>query len=101
MDLKTCRRDMYFSPYLNIHALYILRSVLFFSIALIRLQELLKDPFIRQRQVVVRQFLPHQEYRKLLKELGRAGIKNIVIDVPTKSVQTVLKHVSIVDFLFY
>lgn len=62
--------------------------------ALIRLQELLKDPFIRQRQVIVRQFQPQQEYRKLLKELGRAGIKNIVIDVPTKSVQTVLKHVS-------
>ncbi|XP_055949949.1 glutamate receptor ionotropic, kainate 2-like [Argiope bruennichi] len=69
------------------------------SDALIRLQELLKDPFIRQRQVVVRQFLPHQEYRKLLKELGRAGIKNIVIDVPTKNVQTVLKHAQQVDMM--
>ncbi|CAL1279907.1 unnamed protein product [Larinioides sclopetarius] len=64
-----------------------------------RATELLKDPFIRQRQVVVRQFLPHQEYRKLLKELGRAGIKNIVIDVPTKNVQTVLKHAQQVDMM--
>ncbi|KAG8176522.1 hypothetical protein JTE90_018995, partial [Oedothorax gibbosus] len=69
------------------------------SDALIRLQELLKDPFIRQRQVVVRQFLPNQEYRKLLKELGRAGIKNIVIDVPTRSVHTVLKHAQQVDMM--
>ncbi|XP_067123751.1 glutamate receptor ionotropic, kainate 2 isoform X1 [Centruroides vittatus] len=69
------------------------------SDALVRLQELLKDPFIRERKIIVRQFMPGQEYRKLLKELGRSGIKNIVLDVPTNHIHTALKHAQQVDMM--
>ncbi|KFM61559.1 glutamate receptor ionotropic, kainate 1-like, partial [Stegodyphus dumicola] len=60
--------------------------------ALIRLQELLKDPMIKQRPVVVRQFEEDNDYRKTLKELGRKGIKNFVVDVDTQNVHLLLKH---------
>ncbi|GBO27804.1 hypothetical protein AVEN_87205-1 [Araneus ventricosus] len=62
--------------------------------SLIRLQELLKDPIIKQRRVVVKQFEENNDYRKTLKELGRKGIKNFVVDVETPNVPLLLRHVS-------
>ncbi|KAL1478838.1 hypothetical protein MTO96_052344, partial [Rhipicephalus appendiculatus] len=67
--------------------------------ALIRLQEILKDPLMRERKVVVRQFEPGVEYRKVLKDVGKSGIKNIVLDVPIEHVHTALKHAQQVDMM--
>lgn len=67
--------------------------------ALIRLQEILKDPLMRERKVVVRQFESGVEYRKILKDVGRSGIKNIVLDVPTERIHTALKHAQQVDMM--
>ncbi|XP_054715518.1 glutamate receptor ionotropic, kainate 2-like [Uloborus diversus] len=67
--------------------------------ALIRLQELLKDPMIRTRHVVVRQFEENNNYRKTLKDLGKKGIKNFVVDVDTQDVHLLLKHAQEVDML--
>lgn len=67
--------------------------------ALVRLQELLKDPSIRERRVLVKQFVQGKEYRKSIKEIGRAGIKNFIIDVPTEKIQMVLKHAQQVDMM--
>ncbi|XP_077485672.1 glutamate receptor ionotropic, kainate 2-like isoform X1 [Amblyomma americanum] len=67
--------------------------------ALIRLQEILKDPLMRERKVVVRQFEPGVEYRKVLKDVGKSGIKNIVLDVPTEHIHTALKHAQQVDMM--
>lgn len=69
------------------------------SDALIRLQEILKDPLMRERKVMVRQFEPGVEYRKVLKDIGRSGIKNIVLDVPTQRIHTALKHAQQVDMM--
>lgn len=68
------------------------------SIALIRLQELLKDPIIRKARVIVRQFEENNDYRSTLKELGKKGIKNFVVDVETENVHLLLKHVSSNDY---
>ncbi|XP_071042115.1 glutamate receptor ionotropic, kainate 2-like [Parasteatoda tepidariorum] len=67
--------------------------------ALIRLQELLKDPVIKQRRVIVRQFEEEKDYRKTLKELGRKGIKSFVVDVDVQNVHTLLRHAQKVDML--
>ncbi|XP_022249395.1 glutamate receptor ionotropic, kainate 2-like [Limulus polyphemus] len=69
--------------------------------ALIRLEELLKDPLMReeQRKVLVKQIVPGQEYRKLLKEIGKAGVKNIIVDVPTEKIIDFLKHAKEVDMM--
>ncbi|XP_076307933.1 glutamate receptor ionotropic, kainate 2-like isoform X2 [Tachypleus tridentatus] len=62
--------------------------------ALIRLQELLQDPLMQEkkRKVLVKQLVPGQEYRKLLKEIGRAGVQNIIVDVPTENIISFLRH---------
>ncbi|KAG8191844.1 hypothetical protein JTE90_022833, partial [Oedothorax gibbosus] len=67
--------------------------------ALIRLHELLKDPLIRHRRVVIRQFEDNSDYRITLKELGRKGIKNFVVDVDPHNVHMLLKHAQMVDML--
>ncbi|XP_022255411.1 glutamate receptor ionotropic, kainate 2-like [Limulus polyphemus] len=67
--------------------------------ALVRLQELLKDPSIRKRRVIVKQFVQGREYRKIIKELGRAGVKNFIIDVPSEKIRTVLKQAQQVDMM--
>lgn len=69
------------------------------SDALIRLQILLRDPEIRQKNVIVRQFNPDQEYRKLLKEMGRNGVKNMIIDVAAENIVTVLEHAQQMDMM--
>ncbi|XP_076341036.1 glutamate receptor ionotropic, kainate 1-like [Tachypleus tridentatus] len=72
--------------------------------ALIRLEELLKDPLMqeKQRTVLVKQSLPGQEYRKLLKEIGKAGVKNLIVDVPTENIIQFLRHVCLFHcFLLY
>ncbi|XP_076358702.1 glutamate receptor ionotropic, kainate 2-like [Tachypleus tridentatus] len=67
--------------------------------ALVRLQELLKDPSIRKRRVIVKQFVQGRDYRKIIKELGRAGVKNFIIDVPSEKIRTVLKQAQQVDMM--
>lgn len=68
--------------------------------ALISMQEILKDPSIREKRIVVRQFPPgHNEYRTTFKELHKLAIKNIIVDVPKESVYNVLKHAQQVDML--
>ncbi|XP_023230158.1 glutamate receptor ionotropic, kainate 2-like isoform X2 [Centruroides sculpturatus] len=69
------------------------------SDALIRLQTLLRDPAMRQKNVIVRQFSPEQEYRKLLKEMGRNGVKNMIIDVATENLVTVIEHAQQMDMM--
>lgn len=44
---------------------------------------------MKENRVTVRQFEPGTEYRKTLKDIGKTGIKNIVLDVPIKSLYTV------------
>ncbi|XP_076352002.1 glutamate receptor ionotropic, kainate 2-like isoform X2 [Tachypleus tridentatus] len=69
--------------------------------ALIRLEELLKDPLMREikQNVLVKQLVPGQEYRKLLKEIGKAGVKNLIVDVPTENIVSLLKHAKEVDMM--
>ena len=66
--------------------------------ALVRVQEVLKDAELREKKIVVRQF-ETDEYRKYFKEIGKLGIRNIIIDVPRDHIQTVLKHAQQVDML--
>lgn len=66
--------------------------------ALVRVQEVLKDPDLREKQIVVRQF-ETDEYRKIFKEIGKIGIRNIILDVPREHIQTVLKHAQQVEML--
>ncbi|XP_022241144.1 glutamate receptor ionotropic, kainate 2-like [Limulus polyphemus] len=69
--------------------------------ALIRLQELLQDPLVQEkkRKVLVKQLVPGQEYRKLLKEIGRAGVQNVIVDVPTENIIRFLRHAKEVDMM--
>ncbi|XP_022701514.1 glutamate receptor ionotropic, kainate 2-like [Varroa jacobsoni] len=68
--------------------------------ALVRLQEILKDAtLMKENRVTVRQFEIGTEYRKTLKDIGKTGIKNIVLDVPIRSLYTVLKHAQQVDMM--
>ncbi|GBN16202.1 hypothetical protein AVEN_260873-1 [Araneus ventricosus] len=80
--------------YANTEKLHLVICSMYQKLALIRLQELLKDPIIKQRRVVVKQFEENNDYRKTLKELGRKGIKNFVVDVETPNVPLLLRHVS-------
>ena len=66
--------------------------------ALVRVQEVLKDPDLRQKKIVVRQF-DSDEYRKVFKEIGKLGIRNIILDVPREHIHTVLRHAQQVDML--
>lgn len=66
--------------------------------ALVRVQEILKDPELREKRIVVRQF-ESDEYRKTFKEIGKIGIRNLILDVPREHIQTVLKHAQQVEML--
>ncbi|KAI1307964.1 Glutamate receptor ionotropic, kainate 2 [Halotydeus destructor] len=66
--------------------------------ALVRVQELIKDPDLREKKIVVRQF-ETDEYRRYFKEIGKLGIRNLIIDVPRDHVQSVLKHAQQVEML--
>ncbi|RWS06259.1 glutamate receptor: ionotropic kainate 2-like protein 3, partial [Dinothrombium tinctorium] len=66
--------------------------------ALIRVQEILKDPDLRDKRIVVRQF-DTDEYRRVFKEVGKLGIKNIIVDVSRDHIHLVLKHAQQVDML--
>lgn len=66
--------------------------------ALVRVQEVLKDPELRQKKIVVRQF-ETEEYRKIFKEVGKLGIRNIILDVPRDHIHAVLRHAQQVDML--
>ena len=66
--------------------------------ALVRVQEVLKDPELRQKKIVVRQF-ETDEYRKIFKEVGKLGIRNIILDVPRDHIHAVLRHAQQVDML--
>lgn len=65
---------------------------------LVRVQEVLKDPELREKKIVVRQF-DTDEYRKIFKEIGKLGIRNIILDVPREHIQSVLRHAQQVDML--
>lgn len=66
--------------------------------ALVRVQEVLKDPELREKKIVVRQF-ETDEYRKIFKEVGKLGIRNIILDVARDHIYTVLRHAQQVDML--
>lgn len=66
--------------------------------ALVRMQEILKDPALNEKRIVVRQF-PSDEYRTTFKELHKLAIRNIIVDVPHEHILTVLKHAQQVDML--
>ncbi|XP_046915372.2 glutamate receptor ionotropic, kainate 2 [Dermatophagoides farinae] len=68
--------------------------------ALVRMQEILKDPSLREKRIVVRQFpIGSDEYRTTFKELHKLAIKNIIVDVPQEHIYNVLKHAQQVDML--
>ncbi|KAH9389246.1 hypothetical protein TYRP_008603, partial [Tyrophagus putrescentiae] len=61
--------------------------------ALVRMQEILKDPSLRDKRIVVRQFpIGTGEYHTTFKELHKLQIKNVIIDVPQEHIYEVLKH---------
>ena len=66
--------------------------------ALIRIQELFKDPDLRSKKIVVRQFVG-QDYRKVFKEVGKMQIKNLILDVHRDRIHTALKHAQQVEEL--
>ena len=64
------------------------------------MQEILKDPSLREKRIVVRQFpIGSDEYRTTFKELHKLAIKNIIVDVPQEHIYNVLKHAQQVDML--
>lgn len=68
--------------------------------ALVGMQEILKDPSLREKRIVVRQFPAGSgEYRTTFKELHKLAIKNIIVDVPQEHIYSVLKHAQQVDML--
>lgn len=66
--------------------------------ALVRVQEVLKDADLREEKIVVRHF-ETEEYRKVFKEIGKLGIRNIILDVPREHIQAVLRHAQQVEML--
>lgn len=50
--------------------------------ALIRIQEVLKDPDLRGKKIVVRQFVG-EDYRKVFKEVGKMQIKWVIRTLPS------------------
>ncbi|KPM05200.1 glutamate receptor, ionotropic kainate 2-like protein 3 [Sarcoptes scabiei] len=66
--------------------------------ALVRMQEILKDPSLNEKRIVVRQFASN-EYRTTFKELHKLAIRNIIIDVRHENILTVLRHAQQVDML--
>lgn len=68
--------------------------------ALVRMQEILKDPSLREKKIVVRQFpINTGEYRTTFKELHKLAIRNVIVDVPRDHIYNVLKHAQAVDML--
>lgn len=67
---------------------------------MVRVQELLKDPSLREKRIVVRQFpIGSGEYRTTFKELHKLAIRNVIVDVPRDHIYNVLKHAQQVDML--
>lgn len=62
------------------------------------MQEILKDPSLNEKRIVVRQFASN-EYRTTFKELHKLAIRNIIIDVRHENILTVLRHAQQVDML--
>lgn len=82
------------------HQLLLLSDFCFLlTLALVRVQEVLKDPELRDKKIVVRQFPSSSEYRTTFKELHKIGIRNIILDVPKDHIHTVLKHAQQVDMM--
>lgn len=68
--------------------------------ALVRMQEILKDPSLHEKRIVVRQFpISTGEYRTTFKELHKLAIRNVIVDVPREHIYSVLKHAQQVDML--
>ena len=64
------------------------------------MQEILKDPSLREKRIVVRQFpIGTGEYRTTFKELHKLAIRNVIVDVPREHIYSVLKHAKQVDML--
>lgn len=64
------------------------------------MQEILKDPSLREKKIVVRQFpIGTGEYRTMFKELHKLSIRNVIVDVPREHIYQVLKHAQQVDML--
>ena len=64
------------------------------------MQEILKDPSLREKRIVVRQFpVGTGEYRTTFKELHKLAIRNVIVDVPREHIYNVLKHAQQVDML--
>lgn len=64
------------------------------------MQEILKDPSLREKRIVVRQFpIGTGEYRTTFKELHKLAIRNVIVDVPRDHIYNVLKHAQQVDML--
>ncbi|XP_013785227.2 glutamate receptor ionotropic, kainate 2-like, partial [Limulus polyphemus] len=59
---------------------------------LVRLQDLLKAPSYQDVKVVLHQLTPGQSYKKLLKDIGKQGETNIVLNVPIGKVPLVLRE---------
>ncbi|XP_074595023.1 glutamate receptor ionotropic, kainate 2-like isoform X2 [Brevipalpus obovatus] len=66
--------------------------------ALLRLEEILKDPELKKRQITVRQF-ESDEYRIVFKNLHKRKIRNLVVDVPQEIIYEVLRHAKSVNML--
>lgn len=66
--------------------------------ALVRVQEILKDPLVRSKRVVVQQF-DTDEYRKVFKEIKKMSISNIILDVSKEHIHTVLRHAQRLNML--
>jgi hypothetical protein len=65
---------------------------------LIRIQEVLKDPELREKRIVVRQFVG-EDYRKVFKEVGKMQIKNLILDIHRDRIHTALRHAQQVEEL--
>lgn len=59
---------------------------------------MLKDPDLRSKKIVVRQFVG-QDYRKVFKEVGKMQIKNLILDINKDRIHTALKHAQQVEEL--
>ena len=59
---------------------------------------MLKDPDLREKRIVIRQFVS-EDYRKVFKEVGKMQIKNLILDVHRDRIHTALRHAQQVEEL--
>lgn len=59
---------------------------------LIRLQELLKAPSHKDVKITLQQLTPGLSYKKLLKDIGKRGETNIILDIPAEKVPLVFRE---------